>query len=140
MRAPAGKLVGSFAVSARHWCVDPGVQIHADRRYRFIVEGTWLDLRPPAVGPEGTFHPGGLREYVNWAKRLSIAPWMALLMRVRVGKRALPWQMLGSDGRVRDDLPAGRLQFCANDVLGFYWNNQGALQVSVFDCGPRFPP
>lgn len=136
MRAPFGKLLGSFEVSARAWCVDPGIEVRAGRRYRFVVDGAWLDLRPPVVGPEGTFHPGGLRELANWAKRLPAAPWMALLLRVRAGKRVLPWQMLGSDGRVRDDLPTGSLQFCANDVLGSYWNNRGAMQVSVFDCGP----
>lgn len=135
MTEATGKLVGEFVIPAQAPCFDTGFEIQPNRRYRFLAKGTWIDLKPPAIGPDGVSKPGGLREFVNWAKRLPTAPWMALLMRTRGTNGTSDWRLLGGRGDVLSDLPAGRLQMCANDVPGFYWNNRGSLNVSVFDCG-----
>ncbi|AKA25198.1 hypothetical protein [Pseudomonas chlororaphis] len=114
-------------------CVPSEFEIEAGHRYRFLVEGLWCDASDPPTGPEGVAHPGGVREGLGWARRLPEATWMALLVRTEGPTGKSPWRLLGSSDQVWSDLPPGRLQFCANDVPGFYWNNSGKMEVRVID-------
>ncbi|WP_208647759.1 hypothetical protein [Cupriavidus lacunae] len=74
-----------------------------------------------------------MRALAGWAKRLPDAPWMALLMRTKGMAGTSGWHLLGKGGTLQSTLPPGRLQLCANDVLGFYFNNKGAMDVTVID-------
>ncbi|WMJ02214.1 hypothetical protein RBU55_11865 [Pseudomonas chlororaphis subsp. aurantiaca] len=125
--------IGPIEVSAKRSCVSSTFEIEAGHRYRFLVEGLWADASDPPTKPEGLAHPGGIRERLGWAKRLPEAAWMALLVRTKGPKGKSPWRLLGGGDQVWSDLPPGRLQFCANDVLGFYWNNSGKMNVRVID-------
>ncbi|ROL84854.1 hypothetical protein BK636_06120 [Pseudomonas chlororaphis] len=120
-------------VPADQSCVASDFEIEVGHRYRFLVEGQWADATDPPTGPEGVAHPGGIREGFGWAKRLPEAAWMALLVRTRGPKGKSPWRLLGRGDGVWSDLPPGRLQFCANDVPGFYRNNSGKMDVKVID-------
>ncbi|WP_324726769.1 hypothetical protein [Pseudomonas chlororaphis] len=120
-------------VLAKRSCVSSTLEIEAGHRYRFQVEGLWRDACDPLIGPEGVAHPGGIRERLDRAKRLPEAAWMALLVRTKGPMGKSPWRLLGRGEGVWSDLPPGRLQFCANDVLGFYWNNSGKMDVKVID-------
>lgn len=123
----------NFRVPAKDPCVEPGVDILPGHLYRFIVEGTWIDYHDAPVGVGGNLHPGGIRERLGWAKRLSTAPWMALLIRVKGGDGTSAWCMLGKQDSIWSNLPPGKLQLCANDVKGFYFNNSGELHVTLVD-------
>ncbi|QLL15759.1 hypothetical protein [Pseudomonas chlororaphis] len=122
-----------IVVLADQSCVASEFEIEAGHRYRFLVEGLWADAKDPPTGPEGVAHPGGIREGFGWARRLPEAAWMALLVRTEGPTGKSPWRLLGGGDQVWSDLPSGRLQFCANDVLGFYWNNSGKMDVRVID-------
>ncbi|MCY1292124.1 hypothetical protein D9M70_413370 [compost metagenome] len=58
---------------------------------------------------------------------------MALLVRSKGKNGASDWRWVGDGESVLTDLPAGKLQLCANDVVGFYWNNSKELKVTVTD-------
>ncbi|MGE7956235.1 hypothetical protein ACQKQA_06470 [Pseudomonas sp. NPDC089530] len=122
-------------VPADQSCVPSEFEIEAGHRYRFLVDGFWADASDPPTGPEGVAHPGGIREGLGWARRLPEADWMALLVRTEGPAGTSPWRLLGRGGQVWSDLPPGRLQFCANDVPGFYHNNSGKMEVRVIDVG-----
>lgn len=122
-----------FEVQATEWSHDSGYQVQAGHTYRFAVEGQWADDTDPMTPANGLSpDPGGVRAWMGWAKRLPAAPWMALLVRSKGPDGTSPWRLLGAGGDLKN-LPRGELQFCANDVLGFYHNNHGALQVTVID-------
>ncbi|OLF54547.1 hypothetical protein [Pseudomonas chlororaphis] len=123
----------TIVVLANQSCVTSAFGIEAGRRYRFQVDGQWQDASDPLTGPEGVAHPGGVREGFGWARRLPEAAWMALLVRTKGASGTSPWRLLGRGDEIWSDLPPGRLQFCANDVLGFYWNNSGQVDVRVID-------
>ncbi|MGY4816567.1 hypothetical protein ACVNP3_11590 [Pseudomonas chlororaphis subsp. piscium] len=120
-------------VPADQSCVTSEYEIEAGHRYRFLVEGLWADASDKPTQPDGVAHPGGIRERLGGAKRLPEAAWMALLVRTKGPAGKSPWRLLGRGEGVWSDLPPGRLQFCANDVLGFYWNNSGKMDVRVID-------
>ncbi len=118
-------------VTSGKWSVDTGVILDGSKRYRFHAEGEWIDKDPPAVDAAGIEHPGGIRERLNWMKRLPAAPWMALLGRIDGDK----WFVIGRDESVRK-LPTGRLECCANDVIGSYSNNRGTILLTIREVDP----
>jgi len=105
---------------------DTRFDIVAGTQYRFFASGSWVDQKPPGVGPEGVAHPGGIREGMNALKRVPSAPWMALLGKVDNGH----WFVIGTDTSPKT-LPAGRLYCCANDVPAFYGNNHGSILLDI---------
>lgn len=122
-----------ICVPANTRCFDSGVKIEPGHCYRFIVEGTWIDYHDSPVGPRGNPHPGGIREWMEWAKQLPGAPWKALLVRTQGNDGKSNWRLLGQGEGTWSDLPLGKLQLCANDVPGFYFNNSGEMDVTVID-------
>jgi hypothetical protein len=68
-------------------------------------------------------------EPIVWAMTLAPAdrPWFALCGAIPASG-AGPF-LIGAGARLR--LPAGRLLCFANDVPGFYWNNFGAVILTV---------
>ncbi|WP_458379354.1 hypothetical protein [Pseudomonas chlororaphis] len=120
-------------VPANQSCVTSEFEIEAGHSYRFLVDGQWIDDKDSLTGPEGRPHPGGIRECLGRIKRLPEAAWMALLVRTKGPAGKSPWRLLGRGDGIWSDLPPGRLQFCANDVLGFYRNNSGKMDVRVID-------
>ncbi|MCY1500135.1 hypothetical protein D9M68_341740 [compost metagenome] len=122
-----------LTVPADASCYESRVELEAGHSYRFNVAGEWVDFHDEPVNANGNVHPGGIRELMGWAKRLSDAPWMALLVRSKGKNGASDWRWVGDGESVLTDLPAGKLQLCANDVVGFYWNNSKELKVTVTD-------
>src|SRR5258706_6771181 len=126
------QLIARVTVPAEATCFDTGIDIESGKTYRFSATGMWIDRSPPAVDADGVEHPGGIREFLNWAKRVPSAPWMALIGRTRMGHSDSAWFVIGASRADRTDLPAGRLMCCANDVLGFYCNNKDEIALEVF--------
>lgn len=114
-------------------CYESYVEIETGHSYQFSVTGKWLDFHDEPINANGNAHPGGIRELMGWAKRLSDVPWMALLIRSKGKNGTSDWQWVRDGDSVLTDLPAGKLQLCANDVVGFYWNNSKELKVTVTD-------
>lgn len=120
-------------VPAKCPCFKSEVEMKAGVRYLFEVKGRWADFKDDPVDANGNASPGGVRELFGWARRSPEAPWMALLFRIKSADKVSSWRWLHDGANVLSDLPSGRLQLCANDVLGFYWNNSGELEVSVVE-------
>lgn len=128
-----------YYVPATASSYDSGYQIQAGHTYRFAVEGQWSDDTDPPTPASGLSpDPGGVRKWMGWARRVSSAPWMVLLVRSKGPEGTSPWRVLGNGGDL-SDLPRGELQFCANDVLGFYHNNHGGMRVTVTDLSEPAP-
>lgn len=128
-----------YYVPATAASYDSGYQVEVGHTYRFVVEGQWADDTDPMTSARGVIpDPGGVRQWMNWAKRVPGAPWMVLLVRSKGPDGTSPWLVLGA-GRNLATLPRGELQFCANDVPGFYRNNHGGMNVTVIDLGEPPP-
>jgi hypothetical protein len=111
-------------IDARQWWNDTGVDVVAGVVYDVRVTGTWNDAGHPS-GPEG-WEGNALINWFSWARRARPFPWGALIGSV---DRKTPYLHL-MPGTMR--APAtGRLYGFFNDARGFYWNNGGALTLTV---------
>ncbi|MEG0799885.1 MAG: hypothetical protein RR184_09280 [Citrobacter sp.] len=120
-------------VPANACCYDSRIEIVSGHKYRFTVTGSWVDFHDDPVNANGNNHPGGIRNFMGWAKRAPEVPWMALLIRSKSKFSTSDWRWVGNGESFVADLPAGMLELCANDVVGFYRNNSGTLIVTVTD-------
>lgn len=112
-------------VDATRWWVDTGIDVAPGDRLRFEATGTWWDAGYEA-GPNGR-DIESIRRFRRW-RRMPAADWVTLIGIVgRFGER----HRIGSTASIRFGA-AGRLRLCANDVLGFYRNNSGAVSVGIY--------
>ena len=113
-------------VAACRWN-DTGIDLAAGQAYDLVAEGQWIDSTIVS-GPDGNPDP-------VWSQRL-LAGWLRA-----PGERY--FTLIGALDRDRTSLfrigtgtlykppRAGRLTCFANDVLGFYGNNHGAIRLTV---------
>jgi hypothetical protein len=114
-------------VRARAQWNQTGVALVAGETYDFVAAGCWTDL----VIPHG---PGGdpsdsayMRLFERW-RRVPSANWFTLIGIIDAQMQSA--FVIGSRCRHTPQV-TGQLTCFANDVSGFYWNNFGAVRLTV---------
>jgi len=111
---------------------DTGIRLEAGGTYDLLAEGTWTDLFVPS-GPDGNPDPSWMqRRAARWL-RVKEENYFALIGALdrdlstafRIGHAARGFRATRS----------GQLTCFANDVPGFYWNNRGAVRLTVTRTG-----
>ena len=115
----------TLTVSPKVWWVDTSVDVQAGRPLVLSASGRWTDAGI-ASGPDGWdrwfMAPGRLIRRVRGAK------WLALMG--AIDRREDTAFLIGSSWR--GAAPAsGRLWVFANDAKGFYWNNDGHVDLTI---------
>jgi hypothetical protein len=123
--APANRTRRDVQVFARHHWNATGVTLDPDRAYDLTVRGRWTDayIATDATGFE--------RWWLRLAKRwlpIPTARWFALIG--RVGPRGAPF-LIGRGRHGYRPAEGGELYCCANDLPFMYWNNRGALVLTI---------
>jgi hypothetical protein len=116
---------GSDSVHANvHW-QHTNIRLTRDGCYRIVATGSWRDTRLEPCSGKGmrVWYLLGLQGCVEEPG----APWFSLLG--RIGDQG-PVFLIGDSCSITASV-SGELQCAANDVTGFYWNNDEALSVVV---------
>jgi hypothetical protein len=94
--------------------------------YDLKATGTWFDAGRPS-GPNG--YPDGnfLQNLASWLRRLPDRNWFILL---GVAEPKNTPFVIGTNA-IYQAQQSGQLICFANDVPGFYWNNTGALRLTI---------
>ncbi|OJY73100.1 MAG: hypothetical protein BGP12_08285 [Rhodospirillales bacterium 70-18] len=118
---------GPVTVRARCRWNDTGIRLEAGRLYDLAAEGEWIDWVIRS-GPEGNTAPGWTQRLAARWLRLPGAPYFCL-----VGALDCNPDTAFAIGRgMRLGPPrSGQLWCFANDVPGMYWNNRGAVRLSL---------
>jgi hypothetical protein len=116
----------SFAIYARSFWNDSGIDLVDAATYEFSAQGSWTDLFIPC-GPGG--YSGFLyQKKLDSLLRLPGVNWLSLCGALdQDGQTAF---LIGQAFRYSTERP-GRLYCFANDVPGWYWNNFGCVKVMV---------
>jgi hypothetical protein len=113
--------------AARPWN-DTGIVLEAGAAYALAAEGDWTDFFIRS-GPEGNPAP-------TWTQRLLLSrlrmPGERYFALIGAIDRDPATQFLIGRGLARWIASrSGQLTCFANDVPGFYWNNRGAVKLTV---------
>lgn len=143
-RSPAPATAGQLEVGdkitvdivARRYWNDTGLYVTAGQRYQLIARGTWIDFYIPCAADgyptSGWLLHGPLGRFTRMAQRLRRVPegnWFVLVGAVRTAGQ---YQNFVCGSSREAHMPAsGQLEFFANDVPGFYWNNFGSIQLEI---------
>jgi len=108
---------------------DSGLEVTKGEAYSVTASGVWWDLLFHG-GATGYMAPGWsiFQKLLQSCRRLPKGRWFVL------GAQVLAHDLQSTPVEVGASLPIvadGRLTFFANDVKGFYWNNWGALSVTI---------
>ena len=113
-------------ISPRKLWNDTGLEVTEGELLRFAAKGRWVDLwfSAGASGYQGPAYMRGMEPM----RRCPTAAWFELIGCIdQDDSTSFP---IGSRPEVR--VPrSGRLSLYANDVRGYYWNNWGALIVTI---------
>lgn len=104
-----------------------GVLLVAGEVYDFVASGCWTDLvipHGPAGDPSGSAY---MRLFERW-RRVPTADWFTLIGAIDSQMQSA--FVIGSRRRHTPQV-TGQLTCFANDVSGFYWNNFGAIGLTV---------
>lgn len=119
----------TVSIRARTYWNDTAIHVREGERHRLHAEGSWRDLFI-SCGPDGYDTPWYSlpQRLAGNLRRVPAVRWFALIGVVRGAERH-PF-LIGS--RAEIDMPATGILSCfANDVPRFYWNNSGALWLTV---------
>jgi hypothetical protein len=94
--------------------------------YDFKATGMWFDAGHPA-GPDGYSDGTFLQNLAWWARRSPDHNWFALLGVAGPGQAPF---LIGTHATCLAR-QSGELLCFANDVAGFYWNNTGAVTLTI---------
>jgi hypothetical protein len=120
-------------VAARNSINDVGLQVAAGQRYQFHAAGTWVDMWSTSdAGGYPTPRWNLAQRLAERFRRVPDAPWFALIGMVQDGTRSQAF-IIGAASKTTMPM-SGRLACFANDVPGFYWNNRGALRLTIHRC------
>ena len=116
-------------IRARAYWNDTGVFMRVGDGYRLRAEGSWRDMFITA-GPDGYDTPwyGIAQRLATRLRRVPTARWFALIGAIR-GAEQSPFVIAAKTQAVIS--ASGTLMCFANDVPGFYWNNCGAVALSI---------
>jgi hypothetical protein len=136
-RQPAVITVGPQPVTreiraARHWN-DTGLQVDAGKHYQFSAGGQWCDWFVLS-GPEGYQSIDFFQAWTEKWRRVPDQPWFSLIC--AVDRDPDPAKMVAvltpdPDGLGRSFTGSGELTCFANDLGAMYWNNSGAIAMTV---------
>ena len=101
------------------------VEVKTGERYRLSAEGEWFDA-DIACGPEG-YARACMRPF-EWLRRMPKANWFALIGAVARVKRS---RFVIGRGVEWSCERSGVLHAFANDVGFMYWNNRGAVRLTI---------
>jgi hypothetical protein len=118
--------VTTCVVARKHWN-HTGIPIVAGKSYLITAAGTWWDAKY-RHGPGGGDSGSGLLGLMEGLRRMPHEDWFKLICGVDAKKNTD--QAIGCGREVTFQV-SGELTCFANDVLGFYWNNTGAVQMTV---------
>ena len=130
-----GEKITVDIVARRYWN-DTGLYVTVGQSYQFTARGTWIVFYIPCAadgyptpgwllqGP-----PGRLTRMVQRLRRVPEGNWFVLVGAVRAAGQ---YQNFVCGSSREAHMPAsGQLEFFANDVPGFYWNNFGSIQLEI---------
>jgi len=119
----------TVAIRSHPYWNDTGVVMRVGEHYRLRAEGSWRDMFITS-GPDGYDTPwySVAQRLATRLRRVPNARWFALVGAIREAEH-IPF-VIGSE--IETVIPAtGTLVCFANDVPGFYWNNCGAVSLSI---------
>ena len=112
--------------SRQVWC-DTGVRLVAGRTYRLSARGTWRDASivsdAAGYGSRNLF-----QRLTEGLRRVPDAPWFALIGAIH--RQPATQFVIGTDC-VFTAPQDGELTCFANDLRGFYFNNDGTVTLAV---------
>ena len=111
-----------ITIEARRYNNRTGVILEAGATYELTAEGRWRDASIEC-GPDG--HDAPKLRWLRWTRRSRPNLWFALMGTV-AGKRFL----IGSKTTVTIE-KTGELVCFANDAPVMYWNNSGAVTLTI---------
>jgi len=119
----------TVTIWARAYWNDTGVFVRGGERYRLQAEGCWRDMFIRA-GPDGYDTPwySIAQRFATRLRRVPYARWFALIGAIRGAKESM--FVIGTETQALI-AANGTLMCFANDVPGFYWNNCGAISLSI---------
>lgn len=115
--------------STEHW-VDTGITLEVGKKYDRVATGEWKDASI-VTGPGGYDSVNLLQKGTEGLRRMPSAPWFALIG--ALDRRKETEFQIGSR-KVYEPTSTGQLTCFANDLLGFYGNNEGCVTLSVPLC------
>ncbi len=120
------------SIVARNTWNDTGIRLVAGQEYRFTAVGEWIDwyIR---CGPEGypSFTPlplPFLARPLEWLRRAPREQWFALIGAI---DRNPQTQFRIGTQRTLIAPATGMLTCFANDIMFFYWNNIGSVDLTI---------
>jgi hypothetical protein len=117
-------------IPARPYRTWTDIWLETGATYRFHAAGTWSDAGR-FTGPEGYSDGTFLQNLVGWLRRSPHSNWFALLGCTRLEEK--PFVICQNE--TYQALHDGELVCFANDVPGFYWNNTGAVTLTITRIG-----
>jgi hypothetical protein len=112
-------------IFAKPYWTDTLLDVSAGQTVRFTATGTWTDWTI-TCGPEGYERP--MMNLARPLRRRPSAPWFALCG--ALDQRGDETFLIGAEAEIIFE-KSGRLFVFANDVPGFYFNNKGAIDLSL---------
>jgi hypothetical protein len=115
-------------IAARAWQVATGILIEAAGTYELRASDTWKDWTIVS-GPEGYSSRNVVQRLSGRWRRVPSAPWFALIGVIGSGA---PFKIGATDVAPGH---AGELVCFANDLRLFYFNNSGAVTLTIRRVG-----
>jgi hypothetical protein len=114
-------------IQARKKWNDTGIQLISGHEYEFKAAGKWIDLIYPSDA-DGYVSPNWLLRISERWRRVPKENWFAL-----IGALDFDRTSAFKIGTVctRQMQRSGRLTCFANDIFFMYWNNHGAIELTV---------
>ena len=114
-------------IHARKKWNDTGIQLIAGQEYQFTAAGRWVDWFIPCDA-EGYPSRNWVLRVTERQRRVPGENWFVLMGALDSDRKSI--FKIGS-GRTLVMPQSGMLTCFANDILYMYWNNKGAIQLTV---------
>jgi hypothetical protein len=117
----------AFTVFAQRYWNHTGYSVEAGATYELAATGIWYDASTPS-GPDGYPRGNYFQNLVSGFRRSPCHQWFALIGTLD-GSHNTQF-LIGS--HVTYTAPrSGEIVCYANDVPGFYWNNEGSVNLMI---------
>ena len=117
----------TFAIDSKEHWVDTGLTLESGRRYELVATGTWMDASI-STDSDGYESVNFLQRETETLRRFAGARWFALIG--ALDRRKETEFVIGSRA-VYEPQETGKLSCFANDLVGFYSNNEGSVTLTV---------
>lgn len=113
----------SVRVNSKYLWNGSGVQVKAGEVYQIRASGTWNDWY---INTDANGYSVWYLNLVGFFKRVRSENYFKLIAAVNRQRK----YAVGNSAQIRV-AESGHLEFFANDVLTFYWNNSGSVNVTI---------